>query len=477
MTRVTPVLIVFGMTSLLCGAPVPVSVYVTARATAQRLAKAPELTLQPAGPVTEKTEQVFVDPTHGFQTLIGIGGALTDAAAETYAKLPPAKRRELIRDYYDPIHGIGYTLGRTSIHSCDFSSASYTYVADGDRDLKTFSIAHDEQFRIPLIKDAIAAAGGHLTLFASPWSPPGWMKDSGSMLHGGKLKPEFADVWSRYFVKFIQAYEHAGIPIWGLTVQNEPMAVQTWESCAFTAEEERDFVRDHLGPTLARSHLGDKHLMIWDHNRTLMYERAAVALSDPAAERYIWGVAFHWYMNDSFANVRKVQQAFPNTHLMLTEACLYPWDRSKMSEWHWGETYGTAIIHDLENGAEGWTDWNILLDENGGPNHVGNYCYAPVHADTKTGELMFMNSFYYLGHFSKFIRPGAKRLISSASNDALQTTAFRNVDGSISVVVLNTTETAQPFVLNFLGLGATTTESPAHSIVTYMAHPAARLGQ
>lgn len=446
-----------------------VSVFITAEATGQRLAAAPALALQPHGGMTEKSEYVFVDPTKSFQTLVGIGGALTDAAAETYAKLPPARQRELLRDYYDPKAGIGYTLGRTSIHSCDFSSASYTYVADGDRDLKTFSIAHDERYRIPLIRAATAAAGGHLTLFASPWSPPGWMKDNGSMLHGGHLKPEFAEAWARYYVKFVEAYAKAGIPIWGLTVQNEPLAVQTWESCVFSAEQERDFVRDHLGPALARAGLQRLHLMVWDHNRTLMYPRAAVVLDDPAAAKYVWGVAFHWYVHDTFANVRAVHEAYPKTHLMLTEACLYPYDRTKLGEWHWGETYGTAILHDLENGAEGWTDWNILLDEHGGPNHVGNYCYAPVHADTKTGELMFMNSFYYIGHFSKFIRPGARRILSSCSIDTLQATAWRNPDGRIAIVVLNTTDQAQPFTLDLMGRGTASTTSPAHSILTLVA--------
>src|SRR5258708_4590132 len=253
-----------------------VEVFVTAQATGQRLAPSAPLTLTPSAALTEKQQYVFVDAGKQFQSILGIGGALTDAAAETYARLPEAKRREFIKAYYDPKEGIGYSLARTSIHSCDFSSDSYTYVAENDAELKTFSINHDRQYRIPLIKDAIATAGGKLTLFASPWSPPAWMKDNHDMLHGGKLKPEFADAWARYFVKFVQAYEAAGIPIWGLSVQNEPMAIQSWESCFFTAEEERDFVRDHLGPVLAKNGLGGRKIIAWDHNRTLMYERARV---------------------------------------------------------------------------------------------------------------------------------------------------------------------------------------------------------
>ena len=442
-----------------------VEVHVTAQATGQKLAPAAPLTLAPAATLTEKQPYLFIDASKRFQTLLGIGGALTDASAETYAKLPEAKRREFIQACYDPKSGIGYSIGRTNIHSCDFSSGSYTYVADGDAELKTFSIAHDEQYRIPLIKDAIAAAGGRLTLFASPWSPPAWMKDNHDMLHGGKLKPEFADAWARYFVKFVQAYEAAGIPVWGLTVQNEPMAIQRWESCFFTAEAERDFVRDHLGPILRKSGLGSRKIIAWDHNRTLMYERASVMLDDPAAAKYVWGVGFHWYVNDSYDNVRLVKEAYPATHVLLTEACLYPWDRAKMTEWHWGESYGTALIRDFNNGADGWTDWNILLDETGGPNHVQNFCYAPIHADTKTGELHYLNSFYYIGHFSKFVRPGARRIISSSTTDKLLTTAFVNPDGKIAVIVLNLTDDAQPFNFWVKGKSAKST-SPAHSIIT-----------
>lgn len=454
-------------------APAQIQVYVTAQATAQRLAALPPLELKRRGEITEKREYVFVDSRHSFQSIVGFGGALTDAAAETYARLPEEKQRELLRRYYDPVEGIGYTLGRTTIHSCDFSSASYTYVAEGDRELKTFSIEHDERYRLPLLRAALAAAGGKLTVFASPWSPPAWMKDNGSMLGGGGLKPEFAASWANYMVAFVRAYEKAGVPLWGLTVQNEPLAAQLWESCLFSAEEERDFVRDLLGPALARAGLGDLRLMIWDHNRTLMYPRVATVLGDPAAAKYVWGVGFHWYGNASYDNVRRLKEAYPATHLLMTEGCLHPFDAARLGEWQWGETYGTSILRDLENGAEGWTDWNILLDERGGPNHVGNYCFAPVHADLRTGELTYMNSFYYLGHFSKFIRPGARRIVSSSSVDRLQTTAFLNTDGRLAVVVLNTTDRRQSFTLDVFGAGVAETESPAHSIVTFVVIPGA----
>src|ERR1039457_6127753 len=195
-----------------------VEIYVTAKDTGQRLAKAGEAELAESPPINEKEAYIFIDPSKTFQTVLGIGGALTDASAETFYKLPEDKRQEILTAYFDPQKGIGYTLGRTHIHSCDFSSESYTYVKDGDKQLDSFDIAHDLKYRIPFIKQAIATAGTNFTLFISPWSPPAWMKDNGSMLHGGKLKPEYDESWARYYCKFIQAYEKAGVPIWGLTV-------------------------------------------------------------------------------------------------------------------------------------------------------------------------------------------------------------------------------------------------------------------
>src|ERR1035438_9171816 len=441
-----------------------VEIYVTAKDTGQRLAKAGEVELADWPQINEKEAYIFIDPSKTFQTVLGIGGALTDASAETFYKLPEDKRQEIMTAYFDPQQGIGYTLGRTHIHSCDFSSESYTYVKDGDKQLDTFDISHDLKYRVPFIKAALATAGkNNFTLFASPWSPPAWMKDNNDMLHGGKLKPEYYESWALYYGKFIHAYEKEGIPIWGLTVQNEPLAIQTWESCNYGAEEERDFVKNYLGPALRKDGLKDKKIIVWDHNRSFMFQRASVILDDPAAAKYVWGVGYHWYVDDSFENVKRVREAYPKTHLLFTEGCNGPFDLGKINDWQWGETYGKSMIHDFNNGVEGWTDWNWLLDETGGPNHVQNFCFAPIHADVKTGKLYYMDSYYYIGHFSKFIRPGAKRIISSSSTDKLQTTAFLNPDGKIAVVVLNLSDEAQPF--NFLVNGKSAKSiSPAHSM-------------
>ena len=385
---------------------------------------------------------VFVDPSKTFQSFLGIGGALTDASAETFAKLPKAKQQEFMLAYYNVNKGIGYTLARTTIHSSDFSSDSYTYISEGDKDLKSFNVEHDKQFRIPFIKQAISAAGGKLTMFASPWSPPAFMKSNNDLLHGGTLKAAFYQPWANYYTKFIKMYEKEGIPIWGISVQNEPMATQRWESCVYTAEEERDFLKNYLGPTMKGEGFGDKKIIVWDHNRDLMFQRANTIFSDPEASKYAWGMGFHWYESwsggaEMYENVARVHESWPAKNLMFTEGCAESFRAGGYYTWSLGERYGRSMINDFNNGTVGWTDWNILLDETGGPNHVQNFCFAPVHADTQTGELIYTNAYYYIGHFSKFIRPGAKRISSVASRSQLLTTAFKNADGKIAVVVMN----------------------------------------
>jgi len=450
--------------------PEKAEIFTTAKDTTLRLSKTAEVAFKDFGQPLETQVCVFVDPTRTFQTFIGIGGAFTDASAEVFAKLPENAQNEFLTAYYDRNKGIGYNFSRTTIASCDFSSDTYAYVAENDTTLNSFNVSHDEKFRIPFIKKAIAAAGGNLPMFVSPWSPPAWMKDNNDVLHGGKLLPKYAQAWANHYVKFIKTYESMGMPIWGLSVQNEPMARQRWESCIYTAEEERDFVKNYLGPTLEKSGLGDKKLICWDHNRDLIYQRATTLLNDTEAAKYIWGLGFHWYETwtgsaQKFENLKRVKEAFPETNLIFTEGCVEKFSLDRVNDWALGERYGTSMVNDFNCGTVAWTDWNVLLDENGGPNHVGNFCFAPIHADTKTGKLIYTNSYYYIGHFSKFIQPGAKRISCSTNRDKLQATAFLNPDGKMVVVVLNLSDERLPFNLWIAGKAAETISLP-HSIMT-----------
>ncbi len=447
-----------------------VSIYTTAKDTDKRLTLTGTTNFKPGKQPLETEISIFVNPNTRYQSLFGIGGAITDASAETFAKLPKAKQEEFLKAYYDKDKGIGYSLARTTIHSSDFSSGSYTYIKEGDKSLKSFNIKHDRKYRIPLIKKAIETAGGSLTLYASPWSPPAFMKDTKNMLQGGKLLPEYNEAWATYYTKFVKAYEKEGLPIWGITVQNEPMAKQTWESSIYTAEEERDFLKNYLGPIMAKEGLGDKKIVVWDHNRDLMTYRANTIFSDPEASKYAWGIGFHWYetwtggepMHD---NVREVHEAYPNKNILLTEAAIEKFTQERYQYWPNGEKYGKSIINDFNGGAVGWTDWNILLDEHGGPNHVGNFCFAAIHADTPSGSLIYTPTYYYIGHFSKFIRPDAQRISSTSSRSPLLTTSFINTDNKIATVVMNQGD--KEINYNFyVGLDQTTVTIPAHGIQT-----------
>jgi len=429
-------------------------VYTTAHDTLLTLALTGSLEFQEFQQPKETDIAINVDPSKQFQTFLGIGAALTDASAETFYKLPKENQDLFMEAYFNQEKGIGFTLARTHIHSCDFSSGSYTYIEEGDSELKTFNIEHDKTFRIPFIKKAIEAAGGQLTMYVSPWSPPAFMKTNNNMLQGGNLAPDYYQPWANYYAKFIKAYEKEGIPIWGLTIQNEPMAVQRWESCIYSAEDERDFLKNYLGPTLEKEGLGDKNIIVWDHNRDLLFQRANVILSDSEASKYVWGTGFHWYEDwkdgvPMFDAVKRVQETYPDKNLIFTEGCNEKYDLSRIEnrDPKLAERYGKSMINDFNNGVVAWTDWNILLDQTGGPNHVGNLCFSPVHGDTQTGALTFTNSYYYMGHFSKYIRPGAKRIASASNSNSLLTTAFQNKDGSVVIIAMNPSDKAFEYSL------------------------------
>jgi glucosylceramidase len=333
-----------------------------------------------------------------------------------------------------------------------------------DFDLHHFNLDRDHRDIIPMIQAARNLAGPDLKLFASPWSPPAWMKTNGQMNLGGKLRPECRDVWARHYCRYIAEMAKVGAPIWGITVQNEPAATQRWDSCIYTAEEERDFVRDYLGPALHAAGLESVKVIVWDHNRNLLYERVQPIYNDPAASRYVWGAGIHWYSGDNFDNAQAVHERWPDKAILFTEGCQEGGPHP--GAWGLGERYARSMIADLNRWTVGWVDWNLLLDDAGGPNHVGNFCSAPIMASPSTGEILYQSSYYYIGHFSRFIKRGARRIICAATRDEVETIAFQNPDQSIVVVVLNRTETSLPLVLRHAGLAVTGT-CPARSITTY----------
>ena len=397
----------------------------------------------------ETSRQMTVDSSKKYQSIMGFGGAFTEAACYTLSQMPEEKQEELLQAYFNPENGLNYNIGRVHIHSCDFSLENYTYVDDHDKALKTFDIKREHQWVIPTIKRAEEIRGDKISLLASPWSPPAWMKDNNDMNHGGHLLDEYKESWAKYYIKYLEHAKKAGLDVFGLTVQNEPAAIQVWDSCIYSAEEERDFVRDYLGPALKNSPYSDTKLIIWDHNRDVIVKRATTVLQDPLTSPYVWGTGIHWYVSEQFEHVGQVHDLFPDKHLLFTEGCIE--GGVHLNVYETGERYARNIMGDFSNWCEGFIDWNLTLNEIGGPNHVGNYCDAPIISDTVTKELHYNSSYYHIAHFSKHVMPGAKRIESRIDQEDVQVIAFINPDQSIVTIILNETEEDQSIQLSIDG--------------------------
>lgn len=417
-------------------------VYVTAKNTDERLK---EYDLEKFIVENKGENKIDVDINKKYQKILGFGGALTEASAYALAKLDKEDRKKVLESYYSDENGIGYNFARVHINSCDFALENYTYVEEGDETLDTFSLERDERYVLPLIRD-VQLIKNNLNILASPWSPPKYMKSNGDMNHGGKLKDEYKELWAKYYVKYIEAMQEKNIDIWGVTVQNEPAAKQVWDSCEYTAEEERDFIKNYLGPIMHENKLQDKKIIIWDHNRDIVYDRAKVVLDDKEASKYIWGTGIHWYISEEFENTTKVHEEFPDKHIIFTEGCQE--GGVKLGSWLTGERYGRNIIGDLNNYIEAWIDWNIVLDETGGPNHVNNLCDAPIIIDSNKKEVIYNSSYYYIAHFSKFIKKNAIRVDTNLVENKIYAVSCINEDDSLCIVIMNENDEEKAITLN-----------------------------
>lgn len=379
--------------------------------------------------------RLTLTPSQTFQTILGFGGAFTESATHTLSKMSEATQKAVLNAYFDPREGLGYTLGRVHINSCDFSLSNYTYVDDHDETLDSFSIDREFTTVIPTILRAEAIAQRKFSFLASPWSPPGYMKTTGQMNHGGKLKKEYHSLWATYFIKYLDAMKDADIHIDMITVQNEPAAVQTWDSCEYTAIEEKDFIKHHLGPALKTSSHAHVKLFAWDHNKDLIIERMRPIYDDPLAASFTDGAAFHWYMSDDYTHLRTLHEAYPDKHILFTEGCIE--EGPRVGSYDTGVRYIKDMIEDFNHFTEGFIDWNLFLDETGGPNHASNFCDAPIILDTKTDTIHINSTFYAIKHFSKHVLPGAKRIASACEVLGVMHVAFINPDQSIVVIVFN----------------------------------------
>lgn len=441
-----------------------------------------KLTVIEEAEMTDTPTELVLKPEETFQKITGFGGSFTEASAYLLNQLSQSNRDSIISAYFSD-EGARYSLTRTHINSCDFSVSNYAYVNDpDDTELNSFSVAEDEGDLIPMIKAAMAVSSDGFKIISSPWTAPPWMKTNNDW-RGGKLKPEYQESWALYFSKYLAAYQEHGINIWGITVENEPLGNDNnWESMHFTAEEQTAFVRDYLGP-LMRKEWPEVKILGYDQNRDHELKHwVDVMYSDPKAADYFDGTAVHWYAStyDVFPDaLQYAHKAAPDKYLIQTEGCIdaevpkwkddaWYWSK-EATDWGWdwapdelkhlhpkyvpAYRYARDLIGCLNNEVDGWVDWNMVLDRQGGPNWFKNWCGAPIIVDPDADEVYFTPLYYVMTHFSKFIRPGAQRIGFDNSNEALQVTAAQNPDGSIVVALLNESMDAQSFKLK---LGETT---------------------
>ncbi|KAL0492027.1 glucosylceramidase [Acrasis kona] len=416
-----------------------IEVYETQKETSLRITRGRDLQWSSNDRTANAVLTVDVDSNKQYQPIIGWGGAFTEASAHVFKQLNPQVQDEVMEAYFGP-NGLNYTLCRTHMNSCDFSLENYSCDnTTGDFALENFNINRDLRYIVPLIKLAQRKKPS-LKWFFTPWSPPAWMKGNGKMDETSKpgliWKDQYKKTWALFFHKFIQAYKKQGIEFWGVTVQNEPEAITSWDTCYYSKEEERDFVRDYLGPLL-RQNYPDLKIMIWDHNRDNIFEWAKTILGDEETAKYVDGTAFHWYVDNLYENVQKTYETYPNKFVLASEACHCP--GVKLYDYERGELYARDIIHDLNAGSGGWIDWNILLDSVGGPNHVGNFCDAPLVKDKDQQKIHYQFTYYHLGHFTKFMQVDGKRIFSKVSDrtDKVYSAAVLNPDGRVSLVIQN----------------------------------------
>lgn len=417
--------------------------------------------------VTDCMHVINVHPDVTDQTFHGFGAALTEAAAHVYGRMGEEKQREILEACFGE-SGLRYNIGRIHMNSCDFGLGNYTYIEEGDDSLETFDIAHDRKEILPFIAAANRVAGersGNLEFLMSPWSPPAFFKTNGEMNHGGSLKKDYYQRWADYFVRFIKAYRAEGVNIRWLTVQNEPMAVQTWDSCIYTAEEEALFVRDYLGPTLEKEGLSDVEIFVWDHNKEEGYARFRDVMADKKTADYVKGEALHWYTGDHFEAIELVRKKYPDKEIFFTEGCVEYSRFADSGEIQKAEMYAHDILGNLNAGINASLDWNILLDEKGGPNHVGNFCAAPIMCTLGDDTFEKRLSYYYIGQFSRYIAKDAKRLGTTRYTDAIEVTGFLNPDDTRVIVLLNKGEKECPYTLREDGMGVEGKIAP-HSIQT-----------
>ena len=383
-----------------------------------------------------ENQVVNLYPELKYETFEGFGGAITEAAGYVYHLMNEEQKKKVIDTYFSEKE-MNYRLVRIHMDSCDFALGTYEAMSDPkDTELKSFSFERTEKYIIPMLKDAQKASGDNLKLMLTPWSPPAFMKTNGKRMYGGKLKPEYRKLWAKYICRYIKEFEDRGFHVQRISVQNEAKAVQTWDSCLFTAEEEKVFLRDFLYPTLQEHGYQNIEVFIWDHNKERIYERVRDTV-DEETRNMVTGAAFHWYSGEHFEGLDLVRENYPDLKLIMSESCLEYRLYNEENINDMTNKLCHEIIGDLNHGMCAFYDWNLLLDEKGGPNYVNNYCHAPFLYDTTEHKLMPQKTQEQYYMFSHFISPGSVRIASTKYTEQIDTVAYQTSEGKLIVLLLN----------------------------------------
>uniref|UniRef100_A0A8C7K543 Glucosylceramidase n=1 Tax=Oncorhynchus kisutch TaxID=8019 RepID=A0A8C7K543_ONCKI len=393
--------------------------------------------------------RLTVVPYQKYQRIRGFGGAMTDSAAINILSLSPRTQDQLLRQYFSTFHVNGTNL--------------------------------DTNMKIPLLQRAQALSPRPLSLLASAWSAPAWLKTNSALTGKGSLKGQPGGkehkTWAKYYVRFLEEYAKYNLSFWAVTTGNEPSAGQmtnySFQALGFTAEEQRDWVGLDLGPALHTSTHHHTHLLILDDNRLLLPHWAKVVLSDVRAGRYIHGVGVHWYLDTlvpAELSLGTTHHLYPEYYLFGTEACAgwSPSDRGvRLGSWERAEQYAHSIIQDLNHYVVGWTDWNLALDQGGGPNWVKNFVDSPIIVDHSRDIFYKQPTFYSMAHFSKFLWEGSQRVgVSFSQETKLESSAFIRPDGSVVLTILNRLSSEVQFEVYDPAVGFISSSAPAHSLLT-----------
>ncbi len=440
-----------------------------------------------------ESDVLNIYPDITYQTIDGFGAAMTETSAYLFSKMDDATRKSAMEAYFGK-YGNQISFLRVHMDSCDYSLEEYTAVEDPmtDPEFETFSLKRDRQYILPVLKEALAMSVQPISVLLSPWSPPACWKtpphkpkndasvygalesmlppidyETPSRNNGGSLKPEFYGQWAKYLTKFVQAYLDEGIPVTMMSIQNESIAATMWDSCVWTAAEQKTFLKDFLYPAFVAAGLTEKvGIYIWDHNKERVLEYARDII-DETTNAMVEGIAFHWYSGDHFEAVEMATKVFPDKVMMLSECCglhkpgrvgfgdgLFVAEKCQKPPDTVENEDAAAYAHDsignLNAGMHRWIDWNLCVDLEGGPRHVPGGFTAGMIVDDAFAYRTNL-TYTYIGHFSKYILPGAVRIGFSRCDDGIEMTAAKNPDGSVVAVILNKTNEDRAYAIRMMG--------------------------